>query len=418
MSDDMASSRPRMSKAVNRLTAKKIEKLKDPGRYHDGHGLLLQITESGSRSWLLRYQRNGRERMHGLGPYPDVGLKQARERARDARLKLLDGEDPIDTKRSKRQQATLDAAKATTFRQAAERFLTAHEGAWTSDVHRQQWHRTLETYTYDVIGDLPVAAIDTTLVLKVLEPIWTRETAKRLRGRIERILDWAKVRGLREGENPARWKGHLDKLLQKPNGTAKHHTALPFEDVPAFLTELRATEGIAARALEIAILTALRTGEVLNATWSEINLTKREWVIPAARMKAGKEHKVPLSPRVVEILDNLPREADNEFVFIGERAGRPIGDRAMFITLREMRPGNTVHGFRSTFVDWAHERTAFDNTVIEMALAHAVGTAVERAYRRTDLFDKRRALMETWAAFCAGEDQTTVVTGPWAGSAS
>ena len=223
------------------------------------------------------------------------------------------------------------------------------------------------------------------------------------------MLDWAKARGLRKGDNPARWKGHLDKLLQKPNGAAKHHPAMPFDDVPAFLVELRASESIVARALEVTILTALRTGEVVNAKWSEINLAKREWVIPADRMKTGKEHRIPLSPRVVEILENLPREEHNPYVFPGEQRGRPIGERSMFVMLTTMRAGFTVHGFRSTFVDWAHDRTAFDHTVIEMALAHAVGSGVERAYRRTDLFDKRRSLMETSANYCTNPSQDNVV---------
>ena len=342
-----------MSKASNRLTAKKIERLKEPGRYHDGHGLYLQITERGSRSWLYRYQRGKSERMMGLGPLRLYTLKEARKRRDDAEKKLRDGTDPLLEKRSARTRHKLDAAKAVTFRQAAERYMAAHESEWKNEVHRHQWQQTLTDYAYKIIGDLPVAAIDKDLVLKVLEPKWQKPTVQRLRGRIERVLDWAKARGLREGDNPARWKGHLDKLLAKPPKADKHHAALPYDDVPAFLIELRATEGIAARALEVAILTACRTGEVLNATWSEISLTKREWTIPSSRMKADKEHKVPLSPRVVEILEALPHEANNPHVFIGERSGKSIGARSMFMLLREKRPGVTVHGFRSSFVDWA-----------------------------------------------------------------
>jgi integrase len=415
MSDDERPERARMSKAAHRLTAKKIERLKAPGRYHDGHGLYFQITESGARSWLYRYEHGGRERAMGLGPARLYSLKEARALRDEAEKRLRAGEDPLDAKRAKRAAAKLDDAKAVTFAQAAERFLTAHEGAWKNAVHRHDFRQTLVTYAFPIIGGLPVAAIDTNLVLKVLEPIWTaKQTAQRLRGRIERVLDWAKARGLREGENPARWKGHLDHLLQKPNGAAKHHAAMAYADLPAFMGELRAAVGISPRALEIAILTALRTGEVIGAKWTEIDLAKREWIIPAERMKMEREHRIPLSPRVVEILEELPREADNPFVFIGERRGRPINPRALFNQLASMRPGLTVHGFRSSFRDWAAERTNVDHAVAEAALAHQVGSAVERAYRRTDLYDKRRALMEQWEKFCMNPEPTgSVVQGPW-----
>lgn len=404
MSDDSEPKpkRTKMSKDAYRLTANKIEKLKGRGRHHDGNGLYLQITRSGSRSWLLRYQVDGRDRMLGLGPLHTFSLKEARDRAKAARQQVHDGVNPVDQRRAKRAQAKSEAAQLTTFKQASERYIAAHEGAWGNAVHRHQWRQTLEQYAFPVIGDLSVAAINTDFVLKVLEPIWANKTstAGRLRGRIEKILDWAKARQLREGENPARWRGHLDNLLQKPTAAKSHHAAMAVEDIPAFVAELRTCEGVAPRALEVAILTGLRTGEVLRAKWLEINLAKREWVIPAERMKAGKEHKVPLSERAVEILSQLPRETDNEFVFIGEQLRRPINSRALFTITQEMRFGLTVHGFRSSFSDWAHERTNTSSHVVEMALAHAVGSAVERAYRRGDLFEKRRQLMDAWAHFC------------------
>ena len=315
-----------MSKEANRLTAKRIERLKKPGRYHDGYGLVLQITKAGSRSWLLRYQRHGRERMLGLGPLHIVSLKQARERAKAARLQLLDGEDPIEARREKRNQSRLEAAREAnlvTFRSADERFMAAHEGAWKNPVHREQWRKTLSAYAYPIIGGLPVQAIDTNWVLQVLEPIWAlrQQTAMRLRGRIERIIDWAKARGLRDGENPARWRGHLDKLLQKPTAKAQHLAAMPYEEVPNFVAELRSREGVAARAVEVTILTAARTGEVVGAKWSEIDLVKKLWVVPAERMKSEREHRIPLSPRVMELLADLPREDGNNSVFVGNRAG-------------------------------------------------------------------------------------------------
>jgi integrase len=397
-----------MSKQANRLTAKKIERLKKPGRYHDGFGLVLQITKSGSRSWILRYQRHGRERMLGLGPLHTVTLKEARERAKKARLQLLDGEDPIQARREKRIQTRLEAARQAnlvTFRAAAERFLAAHEGAWKNAVHREQWRKTLTTYAYPIIGSLPVQAIDTDWVLQVLEPIWTsrQQTAMRLRGRIERILDWAKARGLRDGENPARWRAHLDKLVQKPTTKAKHFAAMPYEEVPNFVAELRAREGVAARALEVTILTAARTGEVVGAKWTEIDLAKKLWIVPAERMKSEREHRIPLSPRVMELLADLPREDGNDSVFIGNRAGAPINKTALYTTLQAIRRGSglTVHGFRSAFRDWCAERTNFPREIAEEALAHVIGDATERAYRRGDVLEKRRQLMTAWAKFCS-----------------
>ena len=396
--------RQRMSKTANRLTPKKIARLKEPGRYHDGYGLMLQVTKTGAKSWLLRYQRDGREHMHGLGPLQTVSLKEARERATAARLKVLDGIDPIDIRRVARRQRKLDEAKAATFQQVADQLQAKSADEW-GEVHRSQWRNTMRDYVYPIIGDLPVADIDIHLVVKVLEPIWkTKQTAQRLRERIARVLDHAEALGLRTGKNPASLTEHLKHLLGKPVTVARHHAAMPFDDIPQFMEELRTQEGVAARALEVTILTALRTGEAINATWDEIDLVKRQWIIPAARMKTakkiGEDHDVPLSDRVIEILNELPREDGNPFVFIG-RAGQPIGIRAMFALLQTMRPNLTVHGLRSSFRTWAAVRTNFQREVCEQALAHTLGNATERAYMRDKLSEKRRALISDWASYCA-----------------
>jgi integrase len=301
----------------------------------------------------------------------------------------------------------LDAAKSTTFKQAAEQYIRAHKEGWRNTKHTAQWDSTLATYVYAEFGSLSVQGIDTALVLKVLEPIWTTkpETAGRVRGRIERILDWAKVRGFRQGDNPARWRGHLDHLLpaRAKVRRVKHHAALPYGKLPDFLTSLREQEGIAARALEFTILTAARTGETIGATLDEINLVQRVWTISAGRMKAGREHRVPLSGRALTIIEAMTKartEAD-QFLFPGGRTGKPLSNMAMTETLRRMnRSDITVHGFRSTFRDWAAERTNHPSEVVEMALAHAIGNKVEEAYRRGDLFDKRRRLMADWSRYC------------------
>jgi integrase len=392
----------KVSKQANRLTAKRIERLTERGRYHDGHGLVLQVTRRGSRSWLLRYERDGRERWLGLGPLHVVSLKLAREKANAARLKILNGIDPVDEKREKRNQKRIEEATAVSFKQAAERYLAAHEASWRNDAHRKQWHATLTTYAFPVIGALPVASITTDLVLKVLEPIWAAKTvtAGRLRGRIERILDWAKARNLRSGENPAAWRGHLDHLLAK-SAPKQHLPALPFDEVPAFMSELRQRESVAARALEIVVLTATRVGEALDATWSEFDLPNKIWTIPAEHMKAGKEDRIPLTDRVIDILESLPHEEGNACVFLSAREGSRLTSSALLKLTRTMRPGITVHGFRSAFRDWAAERTNFPREIAEAALAHAVGDATERAYRRGDALEKRRKLMVAWADYCA-----------------
>jgi integrase len=396
-----------MVRTTRRLTALKVERAKRPGMYADGGGLYLQVTEGGA-SWIYRYMLAGRAREMGLGPLALFGLSEARAKALDARRLRHEGIDPIEARRAMRAQVRLDAVKAVTFMECAEAYIKAHRTGWRNGKHAGQWEATLATYAGPVIGALPVQAIDTALVLKVLEPIWATkpETAGRVRGRIEAVLDWAKVREYRQGENPARWRGHLDKLLPASGKVRKivHHAALPYAELPGFLVALREQEGIAARALEFTILTAARTGETIGARWSELNLLDRAWTVPAERMKSGREHRVPLSARVLTILEGMQshRHADDGFLFPGGKIGKPLSNMAFLMLLRRMgRDDLTAHGFRSSFRDWAAERTNFPSEVAEMALAHVVGSKVEAAYRRGDLFEKRRRLMEAWADFLA-----------------
>jgi integrase len=386
---------------ARKLTALQVQKLTKPGRYAAGDGLYLQITGKRGRSWILRYQRNGKARHLGLGPVSLLTLAQARVRARDARTLLLDGIDPIEHRKTKRAREVLEATRDVTFREAAQRYIASHEAAWKNPVHRKQWRSTLATYVDPVFGDLSVAAIDTALVTAALEPIWTAkpETAGRIRGRIEAILDWAKARGLREGENPARWRGHLDHLLpdRRKVRRVKHHAALSYAEIPGFMAELRQRDAVAARALEFLILAAGRTSEVLGARWDEIQ--GDTWIVPSIRMKGDREHRVPLSRRALKILAELPRE-DN-FVFLGAHSGRPLSNMALLSLLRRMGRGDlTAHGFRSSFRDWCAECTAYPREVAEAALAHMIESKVEAAYRRGDLFEKRRRLMADWAAYC------------------
>jgi len=386
------------------LTVKQVAKIIEPGRYLDRHGLYLQVASSTNRSWLLRYEREGRERWMGLGPLHSFTLEEARERARRARQLLADGIDPIEARQAERAARALSEAKTMPFREAAIQYFDTHERKWRNAKHRAQFLSTLESYVFPVIGKLPVSAIDTGLVLACIEPIWhtKTETASRVRSRIERVLDWATVRGYRTGDNPARWKGHLSEVLPSRSQLAKveHHPALPYDELPAFIAKLKEREGIAAQALEFTIPTAARTGEVIGAQWPEFDLKNRVWTIPAGRMKASREHRVPLSDRAIEILSALPREAD--WVFPGARTGAPISNMAMATLLKRMgRRDITVHGFRSTFRDWAAERTSYPNHIVEMALAHVVGDKVEAAYRRGDLLERRRRLTEEWARYCA-----------------
>lgn len=391
-------------KTINRLSAQAVSRNVKPGLYSDGGGLYLQITKAGVKSWLFRYMRNGKARGMGLGPLHTITLAEARGKALNCRRQILDGTDPLDEKIVKHAARKVDAAKKRTFSECAAAYIETHRAGWKNVKHGEQWENTLETYADPIFGALPVASVDTGLVMKVLEPIWATksETASRLRGRIESILDWATVRGYRTGDNPARWKGHLDHLLPKRSKVQKvqHHPALPYSDLPAFMKSLRALGGTAPMALEFLILTSTRTSETLNVVWDEIDLDKRVWVIPAARMKAEREHRIPLSKKAVEILKVQLQDAEGDFVFPGRRDGAPMSNMAFLQLLKRMeRTDITVHGFRSSFRDWVGETTNYPREVAEAALAHGIKDKAEAAYARGDLFTKRAKMMQEWADY-------------------
>ncbi len=384
-----------------------VAKQEQQGYYCDGGGLYLQVSKSGSKSWIMRYTMAGKPCEMGLGSYQTFTLAEARKRATAQRKLLTDGINPLATKRSDELTRRMAEANIITFDKAATAFVDANSPAWRNAKHADQWRNTIATYASPVIGALPVSKIDTAHVLRILTPIWLEktETAVRLRGRIEKILDWAKAQGYRSGDNPAAWKGHLDAgLLPSPSKVADagHHAALPWSEIGAFMVALRAMQGAGARAMEIIILTATRTSEVLNAKWSEIDLDGKVWTIPKERMKSFKEHRVPLSDAVMAVLMTVKSESTgSEFVFSGRKAGAPLTNMACLQTLRRMGRGDlTVHGFRSTFRDWVSESTSYPRDVAEMALAHVVADSTEAAYRRGDLIEKRRALMSDWAAHC------------------
>jgi integrase len=400
--------------AVKRATAK--------GLYGDGKNLYLRVGDGAAKSWVLRFMLDGRAREMGLGSVADFTLKEARERARRYRQQLADGIDPIGSRQQDRAARRIARARRMTFKQCAEAYIAAHRAGWRNAKHAAQWPTTLEAYVYPVFGALPVAAIDVGLVMKAVEPIWQTkpETASRVRGRIEMVLDWATARGYRTGENPARWKGHLENLLPKvakakaavrrENGRDEHFAALAYAELPAFTAELRQQKGIAARALEFTILTVSRPGETRGATWDEVDLEARLWIVPGSRMKAEKEHRAPLSDAAVAIVEQMAAIREGTFLFPGGRAGQPLSHTAMLETLRRMGRGDlTTHGFRSSFSDWCAETTSFPSEVREMALAHAVGDKVEAAYRRGDLFNKRRQLAEAWAGYCTSPPAGAVV---------
>lgn len=373
------------------LSARKVETAK-PGRHGDGRGLFLYVKPSGSRSWVLRYQVQGRRRDLGLGAYPDVSLAMARERASEARRLIANGEDPITKKHQ---------SKPKIFKDAALELIESKRPGWKNAKHAAQWTSTLETYVFPKIGQVQIARVETADVIAALTPIWSSkpETANRVRQRIEAVIDYAAALGIRTGDNPARWRGHLDHLLPKPTKVraVKHHPALPHAEIATFMAKLTVRSGVAPRALGFTILTAARSGETRGMTWGEIDLKNCIWTIPANRMKAGKEHRVPLSAAAVALLG--PRRDDDALVFKSEvKPGKPISDMSMTAVLRRMKRDEiTVHGFRSTFRDWAGETTGFPREVIEAALAHGIKDKAEAAYARSDLFDKRRNLMDAWA---------------------
>jgi integrase len=394
-----------MGGRLNRLSAVEVKAFDQNGMYHDGGGLYLQVSGGGAKSWIYRFMLDGRPREMGLGPLNVISLAEARKRAAECRRMRHDGIDPIEARRAQRGQKKLEAAKAMTFDVCAAAYIEAHKDGWKNGKHAEQWAGSLRNYASPVFGSLPVQAVDLTLVMRALEPIWKTkpETASRLRGRIEAVLDWAKVRGYRNGENPARWRGHLDKLLPARAKIQKveHHPALPYAEIGGFMEMLRGQESIGAGTLEFLILTAARTGEIIGAQWDEIDLSEKVWVIPEARMKAGREHRVPLSKGAIAVVAQMKELRESDFVFPGGKKGKPLSNMAMLAVLKRMgRNDLTAHGFRSTFRDWAAERTNFPREVVEMALAHTIENKVEAAYRRGDLFQKRRQLMDAWARFC------------------
>jgi integrase len=389
-------------RALNKLTAKAVSNHRVPGRYSDGGGLYLLVKPAG-KYWMFRFRDRvtGKLRDHGLGPAWDVDLAEARERAAKCRKLLRDGMDPIDTKRRAITNAKLERARAVTFGECVRLCVAKSRGEWRNAKHAAQWTSTLNTYAGE-LNPLPVADIDTAMVRKVLEPIWESktETATRLRQRIEKVLDYATAAELRAGDNPARWRGNLKELLAKPSKlkNVEHRAALPYAEMGAFMVELRRRNGVAARALELQILTATRPGEACGVLWAEIDTDAAVWIIPKDRMKAGKEHRVPLSEDALILLSKLPRT--HKAVFPGMR-GKPITTAATMKLLKQMRPGLTAHGFRSSFRDWAGETTSYPREVIEAAMAHRLKDAAEAAYARGDMLAKRARLMADWARYCA-----------------
>lgn len=394
---------------ANRLTQLQVTRLKEPGQYNDGAGLLLNISPGGSKSWVLRYTFKGRERRTGLGPFPEVTLSEAREATLNLRRQIRHGLDPVEEKKKARAAATAEQAKSVTFDWCAEKYIAAHKPSWKNPKHGDQWTNTIATYVSPIMGNTAVDRIETGHIMRVLEPIWTTksETASRVRGRIESILSWAAVRKFRSEDNPARWKGHLDALLpaRKKIARVQHHAALPLRDMSAFMNELKQQAGVGALALQFTILTAARSGEVRGMTWDEVNLDDAVWIIPGERMKAGRDHRVPLSTHAKAILTTMEelKLGDTNVVFPGIRDRKPLSDMTLTAVLKRMeRTDITVHGFRSTFRDWAAEVTHYPREMAEMALAHTVSDQVEAAYRRGDMFEKRRKMMADWDAFCHG----------------
>ena len=402
-----------MARLIEKLTPLGVSKKQTPGHYGDGGGLWLQISKFKSKNWVFRYTLHGTRREMGLGATHTVSLAEARQKAKECRLTLLDGKDPIEVRETTTLAEALRRAKMMTFDQCAAAYIEAHRTSWKNVKHISQWESTIQAYASPVIGKLPVTSVDTDLVVKILNPIWQTktETATRLRGRIESVLDWATTSKFRQGDNPARWRGHLENLLSSPNKIAKvkHHPALPWQELGKFMVDLREREGVAARAVELAILTATRSGEVRNATWAEFDAGL--WVIPAARMKMGREHRIPLPTAAVELLGKMPRLGD--LVFPGTKKNKPLSDMSLTAVLRRMERNDiTVHGFRSSFRDWCSESVAnsFPREVCEHALAHSLPDKIEAAYRRGDLIEKRALLMQAWSDYCATLQPVAKVT--------
>ncbi|MCO6409053.1 tyrosine-type recombinase/integrase [Hoeflea alexandrii] len=393
-----------MARAINKLTDTECKAAAKPGMLGDGGGLYLNVKPSGAKSWAFIWKKDGKRNEMGLGAYPAVKLAKARALAAECRQAVAEGRNPIDERKK-------DAVPA--FGECADMFLASMEGQWRNEKHRAQWRMTLEQYASPLRAK-SVADISTDDVLKVLTPIWQTkaETASRLRGRMERVLDYAKARGWRTGENPALWRGHLKNILPaRQKLTRGHHAAMPYKDVPAFIEPLPGKDAMAARGLEFLILTAARSGEVLGATWQEMDLENAVWTIPAKRMKSGKEHRVPLSPRALAIVKALHETRISDFVFPGQKQNRPLSGMAFEMLMRRMKADTfTVHGFRSAFRDWVGDETQFPRDIAEQALAHRIGDATERAYRRGDALEKRRKLMTAWADHCESAPVDNVIS--------
>jgi integrase len=409
-----------MVRKADEMKAVEVARLREPGMHAVGvpAGLYLRIGPGGGRSWIMRKSVAGRRRDMGLGAYPDVPLADAQRKARELAEAIRDGRDPLGERRARASAARAARAGERTFEQVAAEFIATHEAGWRNAKHAQQWASTLATYAYPVMGKLLVRDIERVHVLQVLEPIWTtkNETATRVRSRIEQVLGYAMQRDYRPaGLNPARWKDNLDRALAAPAKVAKveHHRALRIDDMPSFMAKLREMPGMGARALQFVVLTAARSGEVRGATWQEVDLDAATWTVPGARMKAGKEHRVPLAPAAVELLRTLHAEqqdpAADALVFPSAKGG-PLSDMTLTAVMRRMNVDAVPHGLRSTFRDWAAERTGYPREVAEMALAHTIPDAVEAAYRRGDLFDKRRRMMADWAVFITGPAVVASVT--------
>ena len=393
-----------MARQINLLFDRGVKSQKKQGKYADGNGLYLQVSKSGSKSWLFRFMMDGKSREMGLGSINTVPLAKARIKALECKKLLREGIDPISDRFDRLNKTKADNRDVFTFKKCAEDYLKAHSASWGSLRHAEIWHSSIKRYADPVLGSMPVNIIERSHIMRVLDPIWREktETAKKLRGRIESVLDWATVQDYRKGENPARWRGHLDKLLPKPSELhkVKHFAALPYPEINKFMDQLREREALSALALRLIILTSTRSGEVRGAIWSEFDLEKATWTIPAERMKAKKEHIIPLCKEALSIVQSLPRMAGNDLLFAGSRSGKPLSD-VVFKKLMERMgiKGITTHGFRSTFRDWAAEQTAFPREVIEAALAHQLKDKAEAAYFRSNLLDKRRELMNKWADY-------------------
>jgi integrase len=397
-----------MPKVAKELTPLAVSKIKGTGWHAVGHvsGLGLKVAPSGSRAWVLRTTVAGKRREFGLGGFPTISLASARERARSTLDKIYEGTDPAMAKRELKAALIAQKAKAVTFKNLAQQYINQHEAGWKNSKHYAQWVSSLENYAYPLCGSMVVADITTTIVLNILEPIWPTktETASRLRGRLEAILDYATAKGLRDGPNPARWKGHLALTLpaKRKVSPVVHHRALDVKEMPNFYTSLKSMDGIAARALEFLILTATRSGEVRGMQWEEVDLISKTWTIPAIRMKGGREHRVPLSSEAISILEAVNQNPKSKLVFESSKLNKPLSDMTLLAVIRRMKVNAVVHGMRASFRIWTAEETSYPNEVCEMALAHTITSGTERAYQRGDLFEKRRQMMVDWSTYLSG----------------